>query len=83
MVEAGCRTYVICNQCGLLLIEHEEGAFSDPKVIKEAEKHVGLEGNLHEITIRETWGKVDLEVIGDRFVSPVFYNDSPPISDNG
>jgi len=83
MVEADCRTYVICDQCGLLGINHEEGAFSDPEVIKEAEKHAGLEGNPHRITIRETWGEVDLKVIGDEFVSPVFYNDSPPISDNG
>ena len=85
MIEAGCRTYLICDQCGLLKIKHEEGAFSDPEVIKEAEIHARLKGNphSHRVTIRETRERVDLEAIGDEVIFPIFYNDPPPLSDNG
>jgi len=85
MVEAGCRTYLFCDQCGLLGVNHKKGAFSDPGVIEEVERHARLEENPHphRVTLRETRGKVDLEVIGDEFVWPIFCNDPPSIPDNG
>ena len=85
MVEASCRTYVFCDECGLLEIRHEKRAFSDLEVIRKAEEHARSEKNPHphRVTIRETWGRVDLEAIGDEVVLPIFYDDSPSISDNG